>query len=255
MKKFFKVLFISLFSLIIVSIVSFLIYANIYYKAADVDKYMTSDLYVEVTETNDYIAFMPTVHSDEKVPAGYIFYPGAKVEEKAYSELMYEVAKNSGIFTVIVKMPLRFAFFDINKANKVMDAYKEKVNNWYIGGHSLGGAMATSYLEKNQDKFQGFILLGAYTTADFSSNENLWGMTIYGSNDYVLNRNSYAKAKDKMPKHNFEYVVEGGNHANFASYGKQKGDGEATITKDRQIALTALKMIEFIGAKQLTLLI
>lgn len=255
MKKFFKVLFISLFSIIIVATVSFLIYANIYYKATDVDDYMTSDIYVEVKETNDYIAFMPASHANENVPAGYIFYPGAKVEEKAYSELMYEVAKNSGIFTVIVKMPLRFAFLGLNKANKVMDDYKDKVNNWYIGGHSLGGAMATAYLEKNQDKFQGFILLGAYTTADFSQNEDLWGMTIYGENDYVLNRNSYAKAKDKMPKHNYEYVIEGGNHANFASYGKQKGDGEATITKDRQIALTALKMIEFIGLKQLTLLV
>ncbi|MBQ3182303.1 MAG: alpha/beta hydrolase, partial [Clostridia bacterium] len=35
-----------------------------------------------------------------------------------------------------------------------------------IGGHSLGGAMAASYLAETEEKYDGLILLAAYTTAD-----------------------------------------------------------------------------------------
>lgn len=249
MKKIFKKIFFIFLSLIILCVASFLIYASIYYKAEDVSDYVESDSYVTVTETKDYISFMP---SSGNATVGFVFYPGAKVDEKAYSEMMYDLARLN-IFAAIVKMPLRFAFFNPNGANKVL-AYYEDVKYWYIGGHSLGGVMATDYLYKNQDKYQGFILLGSYVNKDYS-NSDLWGMTIYGSNDKVLKRSSYDNAQSKMPKHNYEYVIEGGNHANFASYGKQNFDGEATIDREKQIDLTVLKIIEFIGLKQLTLLI
>ncbi len=251
MKKFFKILIFSLLTIILVGTVSFLIYANIYYKAEDVSDYLTSDDYVTITETNDYIAFMP---NEGSATTGYIFYPGAKVEEKAYAEMMYDLAKLN-IFACIVKMPLRFAFFNLNGADKALNDFSDKVKYFYIGGHSLGGSMSTVYLEKNQNKYQGFILLAAYTSTDFSTNEDLWGLTIYGSNDYVLNRNNYAKATPKMPVHKSEYIIDGGNHANFASYGAQKGDGEATISRSSQINLTVLKIVEFITLKQLTLVI
>ncbi len=251
MKKFFKILFFSLLTIILAGSIIFLIYANIYYHADGVDDYLKSDDYVTVTETNDYIAFMP---NEGKATTGYVFYPGAKVEEKAYAEMMYNLAKLN-VFACIVKMPLRFAFFNMNGADKVLNDFSDKVQYFYIGGHSLGGSMSTAYLEKNQDKYQGFILLAAYTSADFSSNNDLWGITIYGSNDYVLNRNNYAKAESKMPVHKSEYIIDGGNHANFASYGAQKGDGEAAISRTSQISLTVLKIVEFITLKQLTLVI
>ena len=251
MKKFLKIFTVSLVILCLATNIGFLIYANIYYKAIDVDDYLKTDDYVTVTETNDYISFMP---NEGNAKAGYIFYPGAKVEEKAYSELMYNLAKLN-IFAAIVKMPLRFAFFNVDGAKKVLNDYSDKVDHFYIGGHSLGGAMSTVYLDINQDAFDGFILLGAYTTKDFSSNDKLWGLTIYGSNDYVLNRNNYAKAKEKMPSHNYEYIVDGGNHANYASYGNQNGDGEATITRSKQISLTVFKIVEFITLNQLTLIV
>lgn len=251
MKRFFKILFLTLVIITLVNTAIFLIYSSIYYKAENVDNYLKTDEYVTVIDNKDYIAFMP---NEGKAKAGYIFYPGAKVEEKAYSELMYDLAKLN-IFAAIVKMPFRFAFLNIDGANKVINDYHDDVDYFYIGGHSLGGAMSTVYLSDNQDRFEGFILLGAYTTKDFSSNEKLWGLIIYGSNDYVLNRNSYAKADQKMPKHKYEYVIDGGNHANFASYGVQKGDGEATITRTEQINSTVFKIVEFITLKQLTLAI
>ncbi len=253
MKKFlkiFKILLITILSIVLLLSITFIIYANIYYHAKDVDDYLKTDEYVTVTETDKYISFMP---NEGKAISGVIIYPGAKVEEKAYSEMMYDLAKLN-IFAAIVKMPLRFSFLNPNGADDVINDYKDKVNHFYIGGHSLGGVIAASYAKTNEDKLEGIIFLASYPNDDLK-NSSLWSLSIYGSNDYVLDRNSYAKAKNKLPNKNFEYVIEGGNHANFASYGNQNLDGEATITNEKQINLTVLKIVEFITLKQLTLVI
>lgn len=42
------------------------------------------------------------------------------------------------------------------------------MNSWYVGGHSLGGAMAASYAAKHTDELDGLVLLAAYSTADLT---------------------------------------------------------------------------------------
>jgi len=42
-----------------------------------------------------------------------------------------------------------------------------------------------------------------------------------------------------------EYIIEGGCHAGFGSYGPQDGDGAATITGDAQIEETILVLTGF----------
>lgn len=252
MKKFFKIfkiLLIIVLSIILLLSINFIIYANIYYHAVDVDDYLKSDDYVTVVDNDKYISFMP---NEGKAKAGIIFYPGAKVEEKAYSEIMYDLAKLN-IFTSIIKSPFRFSFLNKNGADIILNDFSDKVDYFYLAGHSLGGITASDYLYKNADKFQGIIFLASYPNKDLS-NSSIWSLSIYGSNDYVLNRNKYAQAKAKLPKNNYEYIIDGGNHANFASYGNQDNDGNATIEREEQINLTVLKIVEFIGLNQLTLL-
>ena len=65
---------------------------------------------------------------------------------------------------------------------------------WYIGGHSLRGAMAASYLSGCADSYEGLLLLGSYSTEDFS-NTDLSVLSIYGSEDMVLNREKYEECK------------------------------------------------------------
>ena len=43
-----------------------------------------------------------------------------------------------------------------------------------------------------------------------------------------------------------EVVIDGGNHAQFGSYGVQKGDGTAEISASDQLEITAEKIIDFI---------
>ena len=77
-------------------------------------------------------------------------------------------------------------------------------------------------------------------------------LSIYGSNDGVLDMNKYQKNKTKLPpvgKGLTEIVIDGGNHAQFASYGAQEGDGAAEISEEEQQAITAEEIISWIGLK------
>ena len=71
-------------------------------------------------------------------------------------------------------------------------------------------------------------------------------LSIYGTNDSVLNRKEYLKSKELLPKDHYEYVIEGGNHANFGNYGNQKKDGFSTITRESQQELTKNEIIKYI---------
>ena len=90
-----------------------------------------------------------------------IFYPGAKVEETAYAPILHRFAEE-GMDVCLVKMPFRLAFFGISKASDVMAQYEYE--NWYIGGHSLGGAMSAVYAADHGDELKGIVLLAAYAT-------------------------------------------------------------------------------------------
>ena len=181
-------------------------------------------------EPNGNIVFEPG-----GATTGLIFYPGGKVEHTAYIPLMQACAEN-GILCVIVEMPFNLAVFDINAADGIQKEYPQ-IENWYIGGHSLGGSMAASYLEKHTNEYEGLILLGSYSTADLSDDE-LEVLSIYGSEDQVLNREKYNDNISNLPKDFKEIVIEGGCHAYFGMYGAQEGDGTPSITNEEQIQQT-----------------
>ena len=176
-------------------------------------------------------AFVP-----EDIRGGLIFYPGGLVDHRAYAPLMQALA-DRGILCLLVQMPLDLAVLDMNAADGLQALYPQ-VKRWLIGGHSLGGAMAASYVSSHTDEYEGLVLLGAYSTADLSRT-NLSVLSVYGSQDGVLNREKYAECLKHYPGRFEEIVIEGGNHAYFGGYGAQKGDGEAAISRKEQIALTA----------------
>ena len=97
--------------------------------------------------------------------------------------------------------------------------------------------MAASYLEKHTDEYEGLILLGSYSTADLSDDE-LEVLSIYGSEDQVLNREKYNDNISNLPEDFKEIVIEGGCHAYFGMYGAQDGDGTPSITNEEQIQQT-----------------
>ena len=145
---------------------------------------------------------------------------------------------------MILPHALNLAVLDPSAADGIAEEHPE-ITEWYIGGHSLGGSMAASYIAKTEG-FSGLILLASYSTADVS---HLPVLSILGSEDGVMNREKYEKYKANLPESFSETVIEGGNHAGFGIYGEQEGDGKATITGAEQISLTADTILNFINKK------
>lgn len=180
----------------------------------------------------------------ENPTAGLIFYPGGKVEHTSYAPLLRACAEN-GILCALVRMPGNLAVLDANAADGLQQKHPE-ITTWYMAGHSLGGAMAAGYAAAHEKDFDGLILLAAYSTKDLSQTI-LRVLSVYGSEDGVMNRESYEKNRANLPADTTEVVLDGGCHAQFGSYGQQDGDGVPTITGEEQIRQTVEAIATFIG--------
>ena len=223
------------------------IYLTDHYSAdtVEINRYLkdnVEDNYtITVDDENDMIIYAPT----EKVKAGFIFYPGGKVDPEAYTPLLAECA-SKGILCITVEMPFNLAVFGINKAMDVIDAFPE-IESWYIGGHSLGGSMASACASTHPDPFKGIVLLASYSNIDISGFRVL---SVYGTNDEVMERKNYEKYKENLPNkfsgNLIEVELRGANHSYFGIYGEQQGDGKATISNAEQIKQASQLVISFI---------
>lgn len=214
------------------------IYVSDYYAAyTDAVSSFTATHSVEPALIDDEII----VYEPIDPVAGFIFYPGGKVEYTAYLPLMSALAEK-GVLCILIEMPFNLAVLDMNAAKGMTDKYPN-IDKWYIGGHSLGGSMAASFVAKNADDFEGLILLASYSTAKIT----LPVLSVYGSEDKVLNREKYDKYKSNINSSMTEAVIEGGCHAYFGMYGAQDGDGTPSISNKEQIDIAVAEIIKFIN--------
>lgn len=249
-KKKLWITLISIFSFICVCVAAFFIYVSIHYEPTDnALSYMSDSTLSEVKEEDDYVTFQPKANKIAPITKdGIIFYPGGKVDYRAYAPLLRDLS-DIGITSVLVKMPFNLAIFHVNGA-KGKQALFPEVKNWYISGHSLGGAMASSYLSNHKEDFRGLILLGSYSTSDLSSDTDLRTLSLLASKDGILNKDKYESNKKNLPSLT-EKTIEGGIHSYFGDYGLQKGDGVSEISFEEQKKQLVLYISLFIFAGNL----
>ena len=190
-------------------------------------KALRSDEAVTVEQKENTVVFTP----DSEPIAGFVFYQGGKVENLAYAPLMRELAERD-VLCVLTKMPFDLAVFGVNAADGLQEQYPQ-IENWYIGGHSLGGSMAASYAADHAEDYEGLVLLAAYSTEDLTGTD-LKVISLYGTEDKVLNMEKYAENRANLPANTVEKTLIGGNHAGFGSYGAQEGDGTAAMSASEQ---------------------
>ncbi|RVU70804.1 MULTISPECIES: alpha/beta hydrolase [Lactobacillus] len=172
-----------------------------------------------------------------------IFYPGALVTPNSYAIWAKKVAQ-AGYTVKIVHFPLNMAFFKVKAADKVVNSNE----NYVVGGHSLGGAMAARYAHQSDNPhLKGIFFLGAYPDEKGRLDQKkLDVLSITASRDGVLNWSKYRQGKKYLPKTTEYYQIKGGNHGGFGSYGQQKGDRKATISNGRQQTIIAKKLIAWL---------
>lgn len=228
-----------LLGLVAVFILVFLVYVMDYNKAnSDLDTYI-SESEIGIYDEDGIIV----VDGDKNNENALIFYPGGKVEYIAYLPLLEEIA-GYGYDCYMVNFPFNLAVLDSDKADLVLEKYDAE--NWYLMGHSLGGAMGSAYIVERTE-FSGLILLGSYPASDLSESD-LDILQLNGSLDSVLNREKAAEAAVYLNDGAVVYEIEGGNHSGFGDYGLQDKDTVASITAEKQREITALMIYEMVGS-------
>lgn len=225
-RKFKKCIF-AVGILCLLAVVGFAFYVSDYYRAdPEAVAILSQD---NVTVDGHFTIITP----EEKSDVALVFYPGGKVEHTAYLPLLNQISQQ-GITCILVKMPFNLAVFDIHRGNDIIGTFPD-IDTWYLAGHSLGGIMA-SVCAGGNDQVDGLALLGSYLYSDFPVEQTV---TIHGSLETGIEAS-------------IEYtenvcVIQGGNHAQFGNYGKQKGDPDSETSRETQQAETVRYILEFMG--------
>lgn len=214
-------------------------YLSDYYRADETALAVMADQagQVQIEQDGNVTWFIP-----QEPVAGLIFYPRGKVEHTAYAPLLWACAEK-GLLCALVRMPGNLAVLDANAADGLREKHPE-ITTWYLAGHSLGGATAANYAATHAEDFDGLILLAAYSAKDLTQT-SLRVLSVYGSEDGVMNRETYEKDRVNLPADTTEIILEGGCHAQFGSYGPQDGDGTPTISGEEQIRQTVEAIVAF----------
>lgn len=176
---------------------------------------------------------------------GLVFYPGAKVDPRAYARILRPIAE-AGYPVVIVKFPYNLAVLGIRAADDVIGE-DDLVQRWVVGGHSLGGAMAATFATDAHDELAGLLLYAAYPAGSLAERTELDVTSVYGTEDGLATVDDIEASASDLPPETLFVPIEGGVHAFFGDYGEQSGDGTPTIGRDdaqRQIVAATLEQLD-----------
>ena len=232
MKKTLKIIVTTLVTVIVIAFAGFYIWSQLTFKASeDLSEYVDMDY---IKQEENWLVFEP----ENQATTGIILYPGAKVEPEAYSYYAEQLA-DASYAVYIPRVNFNFAIFDINQAELIMKEFTN-IENWIVGGHSLGGVAAASFAYDNMDAVDGLLFLASYPSDsnDFSETK-LPILSLYAENDGLTTVEKIEDTKGLLSSETTLYEIKGGNHAQFGMYGEQKGDGEATISVKEQQEIMA----------------
>ncbi len=205
---------------------------------------------LEVTTTDDRVTLAPV--DGDTTTTTVVFYPGAGVPPQAYLATWAPVVREDGVTVVIPTMPLRLAVLDANAAAGIREAVADEASEddgtWWVGGHSLGGAMAASFLaDEPEGTWDGLVLWGAYPSGDaLADRDDLAVVSVSGTRDGLTTAEDVEASRANLPDDAVFAVLDGVNHAQFGAYGDQSGDLEATVDDHaarREIATATAEVV------------
>lgn len=186
-------------------------------------KALESTPQVQVAKTDYGWSFTPA-----KPKAGFAFYPGGLVDPRAYAPLMQKIA-TGGYKVALLQLRFNLAVTEQGKARQPISENPDL--RWAVGGHSLGGVVASNYAQSNPEA-KAIVMWAAYPQNDLSTLD-IPTLALFGSQDGLVSPEKVKAESQKFPKGTVQTTVQGLNHGGFGSYGPQKGDKEATLTPEQ----------------------
>jgi predicted esterase len=215
---------------------------------------LESDEIVTVEDTNQFLHFQPNKNQQ---PIGFIFFPGGMVAPEAYAPMSRAIS-DRGFNVFIVKLPFGSAPLATQEASvmeqalHIMDA-NDMIQNWVVGGHSRGAAIASRFAYLHGESFEGLILIGTSHPKEEAfdlSNTTLAVTKIYATNDGLASVEEVEANAQYLPDNTTWVEIEGGNHSQFGYYGSQLGDHTATISREQQQELTVDAILSALNSVQ-----
>ncbi len=188
---------------------------------------------ITVTDSRTRTTYAPTVSEE----GGFVLYPGARIDPRAYAALASDIAAR-GYRVVVLKCPFDLALLCTGAAEQ----YLTDEVPWSVGGHSLGGTAASSFAAGSTD-VAGMVFWASYPLADLSDRDDLVVASISGSADGLTTPHDIESRADLLPAETVYTEVEGAVHSSFGDYGTQPGDGDPTVEREdaqRQIVQATL---------------
>lgn len=215
-------------------------------------------------EKANYLLLTPKDNSLQK-QTGILFYPGGLVDPHAYIQPLQELTA-AGYPVVIVKVTGNLAIFNVGKAAQFRNLVP--VEKWVIGGHSLGGVIASYDVRDAPEDYAGLFLWASFpgeagSVADWQGAV----LSLSGEKDGLALAEDVEANKAYLPSPvvvqdiadfprnstagtTIYHEIQGGNHAQFGSYGPQNGDGAASISKEQQHQEIITFMLAFLQVNQ-----
>ena len=244
---------ITILSLLIASPVS--IFAESYPPLPDALDALTSDGTVTVSETRLPLACVnPKLYVFEPARAtpqkGLILYPGGLVDPRSYAPTARAIAAR-GYLVVIVSMPFDLAPFGPHRASRVQWLFPD-IQQWAIGGHSVGGAYACKYAKDRSSRVAGVVIWASFPSERFRLDDTaVRVICIYGTNNPNCNADEIEANKPFLPADTLCVEIDGANHTQFGYYDTspdpiQPGDDFATISRQQQQKIIIAHTLNFL---------
>jgi hypothetical protein len=164
-----------------------------------------------------------------KPTVGLVFYPGARVDARAYAPLLRPLAA-AGFLVVVLKEPFGIGLVNADQAETALEVHPE-IRYWAAGGHSLGGVAASSFADTHRAQVRGLLLYAAYPARKLTRTD-LQVLSVSGDADGLATPADIERSKALLPVGTRYLVVPGAVHAYFGDYGAQRGDGTATTPRE-----------------------
>ncbi|WP_402468981.1 alpha/beta hydrolase [Isoptericola aurantiacus] len=209
---------------------------------------LESDAQVTVTESPTRIELTPADGGDG---TAVFFQPGAKVEARAYAAVLRPLAE-AGHTVVVAQQPLGIAFLATGAFDDARARHPE-AEQWVVGGHSLGGVVASADADAADEPDDGsapavgLLLYASYPNGDVSTSLTAAVQSISASQDGLSTPATIDASRSTLPAGSSFTVVDGAVHAFFGDYGPQPGDGVPTISHDdarEQISAASVRFVD-----------